>query len=108
MVGNKDQHCLRIGGAEVVFQRRELFLLRPPGIEVLQVFDEDGLKWRHQGRGTGQVEHLKNAGFGQIEVAERKLAQRGVYEQVHDSAAAALVKEDFISGENVPGPQRTG
>jgi hypothetical protein len=70
MVGDEDENCLGIGRSEVVFQRRELFLLCAPGVKVFQVSDKDHLKGRHQRRRAGQVEHMKNAGLGQIEIAE--------------------------------------
>ncbi len=80
MVGDEDEHCLGIGRTEVVFQRSKLFLLGAPGVEVFQVSYEDGLKRGHQGRRAGKVQHMENAGLRQIEIAERKLAQRRVDE----------------------------
>ena len=47
---------------------------------------------------------MKNAGLGQIEIAERKLAQRGVDQRVHDGATAALVKKDLVPGEDISRP----
>ena len=51
---------------------------------------------------------MENAGLGQIEIAERKLAQRGVDQRVDHGAAAAFVEKDLIAGEHVAGPQRRG
>ena len=105
MIGNEENDRLRIGRAEVVFQRGKLFLLCAAGVEGFQVADKDHLEGRHQRRRLGLVENVEDIGLGEIQIAERELAQSGVQQRVDDSTAAAFIEEDFVPDQHVTGAQ---
>ena len=106
VVGEKDEDGLRIGTAAVVVEGGELFFFGAAGVELLQVADEEDLEGRHEGRGLCLVEHVEEAGGGEVEVVEAEVAEVGRPECVEDGVAAAVGKKRLVSDEDVAGAER--
>ncbi len=73
VVGDEQDEALRIGRAEVFFDRGELVLLRAARVERLQSTHKEDLERRHQRRRARAVQHFEDVRLREVEVREAEV-----------------------------------
>ena len=101
VVGDEDDERVGIRILAVVLDRGELFFVRTTAEEILHAAHEEDLKWRHQRRGAGAVENLRQIVFGEIEFEEAEVAQIDRDQVLENGVAKALAEEGFVAHEDV-------
>ena len=75
VVGDEEQHGLRVGAAEVGIDGGKFGLPGTAAVEQLEVAHEEDLEGSHQRWRLRAVEDLEDGGVGEVEVVQREVAR---------------------------------
>ena len=101
VVGDKNQHRIRVGVLAVGLDGSQFLFVRSSSKQVLDAADEEHLKRRHQRRSTRAIENLWQVGFGQIKLKQAEVAEFGRHQVLENGFAAALAEENLIAHEDI-------
>src|SRR6185437_5925418 len=108
VVGDEEDERRGVGRAEVGVDGGKFFFFAAASVEGFEAADEEDLEGRHERWGLGAVEHLEDAGFGEVEIVEAEVAGLFGCEGGENGFAAAVVEKDLGADEDVAGAKGRG
>src|ERR1700731_284558 len=101
MVGDEDDHRVRVGIFHVGFNGGEFVSVRAAPVKLFDAAHKEHLKRRHERRRARAVQHFRNAYLREIKIMQAEVAHVRGDKMLQERLAALVAKENFVADEHI-------